>query len=84
MKLKAESVSWYRGYCFRLWSGNSNVKDLKQFAARTANNLKNCSCSMCCNPRHNGWSNAITKQEYLFYIKYLEETSQDIRKRKWQ
>lgn len=32
-----------------------HVDDLTLFAAKRYNNMKNCSCHMCCNERRNPW-----------------------------
>jgi hypothetical protein len=49
MKQKAKHVA---KYVFG-WMGRRNEEDIEWFACRAADNLKNCSCSMCRNPRRN-------------------------------
>jgi hypothetical protein len=81
MKSKARRVaatSW--GYNDGLYHGDMEKleKELKK-VERKADHLKACSCSMCRNPRHNGWCSGITKQEYLSLLKFLENVDQDDR-----
>lgn len=49
--------------------GWSNIEDR---ANRWADNLKKCSCYMCCNPRH-GWEAAPTFQELRQKLELSEE-----------
>ena len=58
------------------WSINTDEKYLNECASKIKDNLTNCSCSMCCNPRHNQWlsnSEQLTKQERNNIIKFKEK-----------
>lgn len=43
---------------------------------RWADNLKKCSCTMCCNPRH-GWESRKTFQELRHELELREESDLD-------
>jgi len=57
----------------RWYSDDYTTDQIHEQASRIRDNMKDCSCSMCCNPRHNGWvSNAeqLTMQERRNFDKY--------------
>jgi hypothetical protein len=73
MKAKARMVA--KGWCF----GKPDADFLKR-AEKWANHLKMCSCHGCCNPRRSGYfKNEVTRQEWLAYLKFLEESGNENR-----
>ena len=71
MKAKARKVAR------QSWGYKLNDPFLKR-AEKWANHLKMCSCHGCCNPRRSGYfKNEVTRQEWLAYLKFLEETENE-------
>lgn len=69
MKARAKKVqkNWWGGYDY-------TEEELDVAASKLADNIKNCSCSMCCNPRRNGWwhDGKLTFPERRHIIDYKE------------
>jgi len=52
----------------------NNEEDLENFSVKNANHMKNCSCSMCGNPRHHlKGKEKKTKKEIVFEEKMREQ-----------
>lgn len=67
IKLKA-AVSLVRlRWAFGVYPYDSRTRDeLYEGAARIRDHMKDCSCAMCCNPRHSKWlsnTDRLTLQE---------------------
>lgn len=65
---RAERIieSWGFNYNWRN-PGERKSKPPHKMVCKMADNLKACSCAMCCNPRRNGWGshNGKTMKEVL-------------------
>ena len=72
MKAKARRIHRQNNYFLRTWANEAvRYKEFEDAAATRADHLKNCSCSMCGNPRK--WMKEQTHQEDLADIKWKEE-----------
>lgn len=80
MKAKARLVALYSwGYSSNYYKGDpDHLEKLLKRAEKWANHLKMCSCHGCCNPRNSGYyKNEVTRQEWLAYVKFLEESGNE-------
>ncbi len=77
MKAKARHVAFYSWGYRHCYIGAKLVAELQR-AEKWANHLKMCSCHGCCNPRRSGYyKNEVTRQEWLAYLKFLEESGNE-------
>jgi hypothetical protein len=70
-RLKVNAVNRAKQIVKKQWSLNDEIQILDR-ARKWADNLKKCSCHLCCNPRRNPFSKSIDRMRYFERAAWLD------------